>query len=157
MWEQAQGFASNQTRDFLATRLHAIVGAQCQWFHKNDAELGLVGHHGAVRARSNDHYWGVVLDAPDPPALGRFYAELLDWKIFKEEPNHVTMAPPDGVAYLAIQSAPGYVPPVWPAVEGRQQMMSISMSRLASSMLRSPRRSSWGRPSRSISRKKMFG
>lgn len=76
-----------------------------------------------VRARSKDHYWGVVIDAPDPPALGRFYVELLGWKIFKEEPNHVTLAPPDGVAYLAIQSAPGYVPPVWPAIEGQQQMM----------------------------------
>ena len=65
----------------------------------------------------------MVLDAPDPPALGRFYAELLEWKIFKEEPNHVTLTPPEGVAYLAIQSAPGYVRPVWPAAEGRQQMM----------------------------------
>lgn len=80
-------------------------------------------HHVPVRARSRDHYWGVVLDAPDPPALGRFYARLLDWKVFKEEPNHVSLAPPDGVAYLAIQSATGYVPPVWPAVEGHQQMM----------------------------------
>lgn len=82
-----------------------------------------VGHHGPVRARSKDHYWGVVLDAPDPLALGRFYVELLGWKIFKEEPDNVTLAPPDGVAYMAIQSAPGYVPPVWPAVEGSQQMM----------------------------------
>jgi hypothetical protein len=58
-----------------------------------------VRHHERVRARSKDHYWGVVLDASDPPALGRFYVELLGWKIFKEEPNNVTLAPPDGVAY----------------------------------------------------------
>ena len=73
---------------------------------RDEAGCDLVGHHEAVRARSKDHYWGVVLDAPDPPALGRFYAELLEWKTFKEEPNHVTLAPPDGVAYLAIQAAP---------------------------------------------------
>lgn len=35
----------------------------------------------------------------------------------------MALAPPGGVAYLAVQRSPEYVPPVWPPVEGRQQMM----------------------------------
>jgi hypothetical protein len=37
--------------------------------------------------RTSKHWWGVVLDAPDPHALARFYADLMDWKIVKDEPN----------------------------------------------------------------------
>ncbi|MER7420238.1 VOC family protein [Micromonospora peucetia] len=68
-------------------------------------------------------YWGAVLDAPDAVALARFYAELLGWKTTKEEPGWATIAPSDGVAYLGFQTAAGYLPPVWPPAEGRQQMM----------------------------------
>lgn len=68
-------------------------------------------------------YWGVVLEAPDAPALARFYARLLGWEIASEQPDFATMGPPDGVAYLAFQTSPEYMPPVWPAVEGSQQMM----------------------------------
>jgi catechol 2,3-dioxygenase-like lactoylglutathione lyase family enzyme len=65
----------------------------------------------------------VVLEAPDARALAQFYARLLGWAIAKEEPAWVTVAPPDGVAYLAFNTSPEYVRPVWPAVEGQQQMM----------------------------------
>ena len=68
-------------------------------------------------------FWGVVLDAPDAPALGRFYAELLGWRIHHETPQDVTLAPEDGVAYLAVQTSPTYVRPVWPNADGQQQMM----------------------------------
>ena len=64
-----------------------------------------------------------MLDAPDARALARFYARLLGWEIGKDEPDWATVAPPDGVAYLGFQTSPEYVPPVWPPVEGRQQMM----------------------------------
>jgi catechol 2,3-dioxygenase-like lactoylglutathione lyase family enzyme len=74
------------------------------------------------RAARHD-YWGVVLEAPDAPALARFYARLLGWEIASEKPDFATMGPPDGVAYLAFQTSLEYVPPVWPAVEGSQQMM----------------------------------
>lgn len=77
---------------------------------------------GTPREARHD-YWGVVLDAPDPPALGRFYSALLGWQIAREDPDWVTVAPPDGVAYLAVQASPGYVRPVWPAAAGAQQMM----------------------------------
>lgn len=73
--------------------------------------------------RSKDHYWGVVLNAPDPRRLADFYAAVLDWTVTKDEGDFVTVGPPDGVAYLACQTESLYVRPTWPAVEGEQQMM----------------------------------
>lgn len=72
---------------------------------------------------SRHDWWGVVLDAPDPRALGHFYAELLGWEIAKETDEDVAMAPAGGVAYLAIQREQNYVRPVWPVATGSQQMM----------------------------------
>jgi hypothetical protein len=54
---------------------------------------------------SRSDWWGVVLDAPDAPALARFYSDLLGWEIAKESAEHCTMGPPDGVAYLAFQAS----------------------------------------------------
>jgi catechol 2,3-dioxygenase-like lactoylglutathione lyase family enzyme len=76
-----------------------------------------------MNGRSLGQSWGVVLDAPDPRALARFYAELLGWRIATDEPDWVTLESPEGAGYLAFQSAPEYVPPAWPATEGHQQMM----------------------------------
>src|SRR3954454_5108310 len=56
-----------------------------------------------VRGRTKEHYWGVVLDAPDVTALGRFYAELLGWDVYKDEPGEFGLAAPSGNSYLAIQ------------------------------------------------------
>ncbi|MGW5352482.1 VOC family protein [Streptomyces sp. NPDC004031] len=63
-------------------------------------------------------WWGVVLEAPDPAALARFYVRVLGWRIDKEEPDWVAIAPEEGVAYLAFQRSADYVPPVWPARDG---------------------------------------
>lgn len=71
---------------------------------------------------SRHDYWGVVLEAPDARALARFYAELLGWEITKEDAEGAAVAPPDGVAYLAFQTAEGYVPAVWPARTGAQRI-----------------------------------
>ena len=68
-------------------------------------------------------YWGVVLEAPDAPALARFYAELLDWKIHDSTPQDATISPDDGVSYLGFQTSPTYERPVWPNAPGAQQMM----------------------------------
>ena len=78
---------------------------------------------GSVDRDERHDFWGVVLDAPDAPALGHFYAELLGWRIHNETPQDVTLAPEDGVAYLSVQTSPTYVRPVWPNADGRQQMM----------------------------------
>jgi hypothetical protein len=48
---------------------------------------------------------------------------LLGWEIAKEDATEAAIAPPEGVAYLSFQTSPEYVPPVWPAAEGAQQMM----------------------------------
>jgi Glyoxalase-like domain len=72
---------------------------------------------------SRHDYWGVVLDAPDPHALVRFYADLLDWEIYVDDTDDAGVAPPDGVTYLAIQRSPSYERPVWPNESGKQQMM----------------------------------
>jgi catechol 2,3-dioxygenase-like lactoylglutathione lyase family enzyme len=77
---------------------------------------------GTPRALRHD-YWGVVLECPDASSLARFYAELLGWEVRSEDATWATVAPPDGVAYLACQTSPEYVEPVWPPVEGEQQMM----------------------------------
>jgi catechol 2,3-dioxygenase-like lactoylglutathione lyase family enzyme len=77
-----------------------------------------------VRGRSDGRSWGVVLEAPDARALARFYTDLLGWPVHQDEPGWVTLAAPDGVASLAFQSSTGYLPPTWPTVEGRQQMMA---------------------------------
>jgi catechol-2,3-dioxygenase len=63
------------------------------------------------------------LEAPDAPALARFYSDLLGWEIASSEREYATMGPTDGVAYLAFQTAPDYKRPVWPARDGAQQMM----------------------------------
>jgi catechol 2,3-dioxygenase-like lactoylglutathione lyase family enzyme len=77
-----------------------------------------------VRGRSAGHYWGVVIEAADARALADFYVRLLGWRIGRDDDGaFVALAPPSGVAYLAVQRSPAYVPPVWPPVGGRQQMM----------------------------------
>ncbi|HKE50364.1 MAG TPA: VOC family protein [Actinomycetes bacterium] len=78
---------------------------------------------GSTPRDARHDYWGVVLEAPDAPALAQFYARLLGWEIASENPDFATMGPPDGVAYLGFQTSPEYVRPVWPAVDGLQQMM----------------------------------
>ncbi|MER6473451.1 VOC family protein [Streptomyces collinus] len=76
---------------------------------------------GTPRAARHD-WWGVVLEAPDPGALARFYAELLGWEIARQDDDGAAVVPPEGVAYLAVQRSAGYVPPVWPARPGEQRM-----------------------------------
>jgi catechol 2,3-dioxygenase-like lactoylglutathione lyase family enzyme len=87
------------------------------------AMRGRTQDDGATPRESRHDYWGAVLEAPDAAALARFYGELLGWEFVSEEPSFATVAPPDGVAYLGFQTSPEYVEPVWPPVQGEQQMM----------------------------------
>jgi predicted enzyme related to lactoylglutathione lyase len=80
-------------------------------------------HTISVSVRSLTGWWGVVLDAPDAPALARFYSQLLGWPITHEDPTDATIHPGSGVSYIGFQTSPEYVPPVWPPKDGRQQMM----------------------------------
>lgn len=65
----------------------------------------------------------VTLNAPDPRALAQFYARLLGWEVGDVDPTWVTLRNPDGGVGMAFQIESIYVPPVWPAKPGEQQMM----------------------------------
>jgi catechol 2,3-dioxygenase-like lactoylglutathione lyase family enzyme len=68
--------------------------------------------------------WATVLGAPDPRALGAFYARLLGWKVEANEPEWVTVKPPSAEnAGLSFQLESDYNRPVWPEEPGKQQMM----------------------------------
>lgn len=71
---------------------------------------------------SRSDWWGVVLEAPDARSLARFYSELLGWEIAKQSSADAAITPPDGVAYIAFQTAAEYVRPVWPAAQGAQRI-----------------------------------
>lgn len=68
-------------------------------------------------------WWGTAIEVPDPDALARFYAQLLDWPIAHKEPGTVVVAAPQGAIYLVFQQTTGYQPPVWPPVDGDQRPM----------------------------------
>jgi catechol 2,3-dioxygenase-like lactoylglutathione lyase family enzyme len=65
---------------------------------------------------------GVVLGAPDAATLADFYRSLLGWETEQDEPGWVKLRSPCGGAGLSFQTEPQYVPPVWPAGPGDQQM-----------------------------------
>lgn len=65
----------------------------------------------------------MVLEAPDGAALAAFYASLLGWPVAQQSDDGAAIAVPGTSSYLGFQSSPGYVPPAWPAADGRQQMM----------------------------------
>jgi catechol 2,3-dioxygenase-like lactoylglutathione lyase family enzyme len=68
-------------------------------------------------------WWGAAIEAPDPGALARFYADLLGWPIGHEEPGTAILAPPGGTSYLVFQQATDYRPPSWPPSPGDQRPM----------------------------------
>ena len=64
----------------------------------------------------------VVLGCPDPPALARFYRDLLAWELTQDEPGWAQVRPFGGGPGLSFQREADHVPPVWPAEAGQQQM-----------------------------------
>jgi catechol 2,3-dioxygenase-like lactoylglutathione lyase family enzyme len=76
-----------------------------------------------MRSRQAGMWWGTAIEAPDPAALARFYAALLEWPIGHEEPGTTVLAAPEGSVYVVFQQADGYRPPVWPPVAGEQRPM----------------------------------
>lgn len=66
---------------------------------------------------------GTNIDAPDANALADFYRRLLGWQVGTEEPGWVILRAPEGGHSLNFQTEEHYVPPVWPAGPGDQQMM----------------------------------
>ncbi len=77
----------------------------------------------SVQRFQRSDWWGVVLEAPDGPALARFYSNLLGWPISHESEDGAAVAPDEGVAYLGFQSASDYVRPAWPTEPDKQKMI----------------------------------
>ena len=67
-------------------------------------------------------YLGTVLGTPDPRGLARFYAEVLGWRIHSDDEDWATIAPERAHVYLGFQLETEHRSPVWPALEGDQQM-----------------------------------
>ncbi|HEY9475385.1 MAG TPA: VOC family protein [Mycobacteriales bacterium] len=65
-----------------------------------------------------------MLDAPDARALADFYRRLLDWTVGSDEPDWVTLRPPNGGTGLSFQTEEVYVSPTWPSRPNEQQMMA---------------------------------
>jgi catechol 2,3-dioxygenase-like lactoylglutathione lyase family enzyme len=63
--------------------------------------------------------FAVTIDAPDAPALARFYAELLGWQVTYEGPEGALIAG-DGKSVL-FQQVSEYNPPQWPDPARPQQ------------------------------------
>ena len=77
-----------------------------------------------MKSRVGGMWWGTAIEAPDPGALARFYSELLEWPIVREQPGTAVLgAPPAGSVFVVFQRADGYQPPVWPPVDGEQRPM----------------------------------
>lgn len=91
-----------------------------------------------MRGRTKTDWWGVVLEAPDGPALAGFYSKLLGWPIAKDDdPNGSAIQVPGTSSYLAFNTSEGYVAPQWPAADGQQQMMlhlDIAVDNLAAAV-----------------------
>ena len=66
---------------------------------------------------------GTVLECKDAAALATFYKEFLGWEIDFHGEGFVILRSPDSTAAIAFQRDSDYIPPVWPAKEGEQQMM----------------------------------
>jgi hypothetical protein len=75
-----------------------------------------------VQSRTAGMWWGTAIEAPDPAALARFYAALLDWPISFEEPGTTVLAAGEG-HFVVFQQASDFMPPVWPPVGGAQRPM----------------------------------
>jgi catechol 2,3-dioxygenase-like lactoylglutathione lyase family enzyme len=109
----------HRTRGWLDGYTYALLADE--WRTRRDTGRQVTA---APVDRDQRHdWWGVVLEARDARALGRFYSALLGWRIDRETDEECTLAPRDGVAYLACQTSQGYVRPVWPNAPEAQQMM----------------------------------
>jgi len=64
----------------------------------------------------------IVVDCPDPGALARFYAALLDWEHTADDDGSWAEAYGEGSAPLCFQRVDGYRAPEWPGQEHPQQM-----------------------------------
>ena len=82
----------------------------------------MAGENNAV-TRPRTEILAVVLGADDVGELARFYERLLGWPIAVDQGDWAIVRDPDGGTGISIQEEPDHIPPVWPPVSGKQQMM----------------------------------
>jgi len=61
----------------------------------------------------------VNLNAPDPSALGAFYARLLDWEVVHDDGGWVVLGHGDDYFRLTFEKDENYQRPVWPSEPGQ--------------------------------------
>ncbi len=61
----------------------------------------------------------VNINAPDPGALGAFYARLLDWEIVTDDGDWVVIGHGDDDVRVSFELDENYTPPVWPSEPGK--------------------------------------
>lgn len=76
-----------------------------------------------MRGRGKTDWVGVCLEAPDPQSLADFYAAVLGWPVADRDEHGAAIQIGETNAFISFQEATDYVPPVWPARQGKQQMM----------------------------------
>lgn len=72
--------------------------------------------------------YAFTVDCPEPLALARFYAALLQWEIAYQDAEWACVGAPGAAqgAYpgITFQRNPAYQPPVWPGEADAQQQMA---------------------------------
>jgi catechol 2,3-dioxygenase-like lactoylglutathione lyase family enzyme len=61
----------------------------------------------------------VNINAPDPSALGAFYARLLGWEVVHDEPGWVVIGLGDDYFRISFEEDVNYQRPVWPSEAGK--------------------------------------
>lgn len=65
----------------------------------------------------------IVIDCKDIDSLADFYVRMLGWQRRPGGDGWACVTNPEGTVTIYFQWEPDYVPPVWPAKPGCQQMM----------------------------------
>ncbi|GHU82079.1 glyoxalase/bleomycin resistance/dioxygenase family protein [Clostridia bacterium] len=65
---------------------------------------------------------GIMIDCEDPQSLASFYARLLGWDI-GEKYGYAMIRKSGENVRIFFQREIHYMPPTWPAMQGKQQMM----------------------------------
>lgn len=66
----------------------------------------------------------VILECQDIPQLVSFYTSLLHWQVVYEIETFVGIHSNEDEMGIAFQYDENYIPPIWPAKPGQQQMMA---------------------------------
>ena len=64
--------------------------------------------------------YSIVLDCSDAKALADFYAALLGWKKYTDNPEWISVGIKGQTPFLLFQEEPNYKPPVWPKEADQQ-------------------------------------